>query len=112
MSDPVKVLVSCGITEPYAKDLFAHHKSEQTRILQDPVGFIGDRWYEDINLGTLTNISTRTQMHDAFVKLNIQPGLAKTIADRPHDEQLLGHRDAVEWAVIAISGQHKRAAAH
>jgi len=112
MSDPVKVLTSCGITDSYAKDLYAHYKSEQEKMLKDPVGFIEDRWYADINLGTLTNITTRPQMRDAFVKLNIQPDLAKTITDRPHDEQLFGHRDAVEWAVIAISGQHKRAFAH
>ncbi|KZT01235.1 uncharacterized protein LAESUDRAFT_731462 [Laetiporus sulphureus 93-53] len=109
-SEPVKALTSCGISEAYAEELATRHKSEHERMIKDPVGFIEDHWYADINLGSLTNVYNLSEMRDAFLKLHIKPDLAEAITKRSgHDEQQFGHRDAVEWAVIAISGQHQRA---
>lgn len=44
---PVLALTACGITEEYAKQLATQYSTERARILEDPVHFIQDRWYDN-----------------------------------------------------------------
>lgn len=120
------MLQGCGLTEAYAKDL-AGRKGADARIRVDPVRFIDDEW-QSINLGELGTFYTSRRlpsfppsnpsltprsgaeagMEEAFLSLNIRPEVVKTIVGGKIDDQLLGHRDATDWATMAISGEYGR----
>ncbi|TFY81966.1 hypothetical protein EWM64_g2042 [Hericium alpestre] len=102
------VLTACGITEAYANDLIMQHKDQWDRICADPIEFMQDHWYDEAEpeLGPDTRVYTRAEMCEAFVKLHVEPDFAKDVSERRGlDEHNFGHRDPVEWAVLAITGR-------